>query len=281
MAKRMFLRRLYFALWGGFSRKERRDVVADYEGFFIESQGKGASEADVAGELGEPSVIALNLAKESGKRAPLGALMLRYWLWVNMAVGGVVFFGTAMWFHSLHIWRFPRVDIIRAGIIAVILMSGALYFAFMPKIKAHPRRGSKRGIMAANFAIFVLGVFCIWFFNSEVSLNFHLRQIENVTNPHLSGIFQIRFWVLVLGAGIGLWAIVCLLRGKARWFITAVHAVGFCIYLETIYKLWNVLDSIEWYWIRIAQISAVYAVSLAITLTSAFFLQRKGAEKNA
>ncbi|MCL2576890.1 MAG: DUF1700 domain-containing protein [Defluviitaleaceae bacterium] len=275
MTRKDFLRKLRFALWGGFTCNERRDVISDYEGFFVQGQSEGISESSIAEGLGDPTAIAFNLANESGKWMPIGALILKYLTQIYFAFGGIIFFGTALVYYNMN----ADVTLVIAGILCVCLMSVSLFFALKMKMTVPNFRKGFKGLLFTNLTILILAAFCIIFFNSRASMDFAFWVFENFQSQRLrltTGLLEIRMICFLIAAFIGIWGIVGTWKGKTERFISAVHAVGFCVYLETVYKLWQSLNDIELYWRPAARASLVYVISIIITIISVFVLKAYG-----
>jgi uncharacterized membrane protein len=282
MTKNIFLRKLRIALWGGFSRGEREDVISDYEGFFEQGKSDGKNESDIAEELGDPRVIALNLAEESGKLMPAGALVLKYSERIRYLLGIFIFFGSLWVFLGAYsnMNAFYFYSMLLSSVNCVVLMTVALYLVLKRKMsKADFRRGLA-GFIFANAVIGLLALLCIVFFNSTASLDLAFWALENVNSPWITnGITEIRKFCMVVAICIGVWSVLAVWRGKTGGFISAVHAIGFYMYLETLYLSWQYLDSIDEYWIKTPKVGLVYLAGIIIAALSVLII-KKGAVKN-
>jgi O-antigen/teichoic acid export membrane protein len=108
-------------------------------------------------------------------------------------------------------------------------------------------------------------------------MNLVFWVLENYQRQWLTnGLSEIRMTILIITIVIGLWAVLGVWRGKTERFITAAHAVGFSVYLETVYKLWGALDDINTYWGQIARTGSVYIVTLIITIFFVFVISKQG-----
>jgi uncharacterized membrane protein len=283
MDKKWFLQRLRFALWGGYNRSERKDIIADYESFFAQEQSNGLSEIDIITKLGDPTTVVLNLIKESGKPMPFGALIQKYSEHISFFMGAIVFFALALIFHSMRSYQYEDMTLVTSGIICSVIMIISLYFALKAKMKETDFRQRYKKIIISNAVLFVLAIFCCVFFNSKASMDLAFWVLENFQPQRLTnGLSEIRMIIFLITMGIGIWAIIGVWRGKTEKFITAVHAVGFSIYLETVYKLWRVLSDIDIYWEQVAKTSLVYFATVILTIVFSFVISKhgKGAVKN-
>ncbi|MDR1704525.1 MAG: DUF1700 domain-containing protein [Clostridiales bacterium] len=268
MTRRLFIKRLRFALRGGFSKNESRDVISDYEGFFDQGYSNGAGEDTVSAELGDPVSIALSIAREAGKAPPIGALLLKYQHVTSLLIGAALF-GFALLLFYAGFWLTFWIDGLTLNIICLLMADAGLLIALRPRLTAPDAKRDTRGLIASNAVLLALSVFCCVFFSNKASIDLAVWFVDRYPDPFFLGIFingvsQIRLLCVLTAAGIGLHAVIAAWRGKAERILTALHALGFCAYLEVVANMWRTLDIPENYYRFLALNTVVYVVGAAL-----------------
>ena len=150
--KKVFLRRLRWALFWRLSSGETRTIVEDYSGFFDDRMAEGKTEAEVCREFGAPKEVARVILRESGRRTqPLGLLII---VWVLLA-------GFLNWWWTWQTFQFSNLGYFRFYIVEFLLIP-VLWLCWRGALDihrgdlSHPRRwrAAAFGIPAAAWAVF-------------------------------------------------------------------------------------------------------------------------------
>lgn len=281
MTRKVFLRNLRFALiFAGFRRNERNDIVADYDVFLRQEQMSEQSGEVVTNELDEPVTIALNLVHQSKQKHHIGEFVLKNWGIFRPLIGLIIFLGITSIYRSITTYPFNQFGLILTGtgIAYMALVILTLHTALKEKITAPNFYRSQAFLIVSNALILFSALFFIAFSSSNVSLRLAYWMLNSVQIQSFwftTGLAEIRLVLLLIAIVIATLALIGVWNGKAERFITAIHAVGFAVYLDIMHRIWDALFCIELYWTQIYKIWTIYAVALAVTVISAWFMKRR------
>jgi|GEM_PF-2675883 len=273
MTKQLFLRRLRVALWGWPSRRERKEIITDYDGFFLQGQAEQKSEDTIAVELGEPSAIIRNLAQESGMRIPSGSYLLQHSEQICLALGAFTFFIALLTYQYAKPFGIGNESLIILGMICYIVMCLSLYASCRHRLTDCNYRRGRVSLLAANGLLLTLAVSGCLFFNSSTSMNFTFWVMERHHPQAIRTAYRsIRAAYCLLASGLCAWALLGVWRGNSERFIIAIHAIGLFLYLETMYKLLHHMADVSLYWPQLIRTIPVYGLTLLVFGLVAFRL---------
>jgi uncharacterized membrane protein len=122
MDKATFMRQLKEGLRFHFLKKDIQDILEDYESFFLSGLAEGKTEKEICDGLGNPSLIAAELLRDTNKWS-----FLREKSFLHLAASLLLFFGGVIFFWMIRLIEWSQ-GLIPLCTVGMILLTLGLWF---------------------------------------------------------------------------------------------------------------------------------------------------------
>lgn len=265
MDKQIFLEKLQNELERYFSLKDIKDILADYKGFFADGLEEGKPEEQICNELGNPVIIAKDLAAELNSKRPYSAAVIRRVVFAAALLISVISYFIASGYRRNYVESFT---------VWVIAVSALLWLASaVVKTPLRPARVRfERRILICHCAM-PFGVICylaalIWL----ASILPNMEQ-ENIMK---FGVFlqnSYRF-LLIAALLVCVWGVFNAFSSSRRYILVSSHAAGVIAYLGAIYQLLSDMNTFDGFMPKLLMTLIPYVLSAALTTVFALLLHR-------
>lgn len=273
MEKRDFLKKLHKSLRRTFTKQEIRDILTDYESFFISGANDGKSENEICTELGDPDAVALELVKELPRNNTVSPPIN---IFIKIIAALLTLFGFS---YSLLIY--PGFNLVRDSLVLFCVFAAVLFLALIGKRNIH--KSGKAYVLILSFGnVLLFGiVILIDTFIKEliyVTANilplkpnsimskiidfFKFADIEFLTN-FMSAIVYISAAIFFL---ISVTAVLGFYRSTPFYFAMLIHAAGALNYIGSVYNILNDMQTIEHFINDMNSALKIYFASIALAL---------------
>ena len=269
MGKADFMRKLQTALRGTFSRGEVREILLDYEGFFVSGASEGKSEAQVIAELGEPENIALELSGTTDEKKPRPSAMK---ILAKVALVGVLsIIGIAYSF----VVDSPLRQYAIYSIFLLVAFAWVLWFALggtFRRVPSVPQINSKRikQFLAAGHSFIFLAIVAFYFLA-------HFLRAKYISVDILSLVFGERLYyyhiaVTIITLLVAALAVVGFYRLSPQFFTVSVHALGAMVLINGVAWIYKNIDRPDRLMSLQRNALVIYAATALLVSLSALFI---------
>lgn len=289
MDKQNFLNKLHKSLRRTFTKQEIRDIIADYEGFFISGANDGKSEEEICIELGDPAAVALELMQELPQ--PVSSISLSKDILIKIFAAALTLFGFSYYFII-----YSNYNLIRDGIVLFVVFAVVLLLALYVKRSSDKSGKTQIIILSAGHIFLLVIVIMIDTFIKEllyyaISLTpltpkpntiigkmfklFKLADIEYLTNFLATIVYTsaIVFLLIAITAVLGFY------RSTPLYFTLLIHAAGALNYIGGVYRILNDMQDMESFTRYMDASFKIYCVSIGMALIFIPYLLSRRSKK--
>ena len=281
MGKKEFIKKLRHGLSWTFTGGEIADILTDYEGFFLSGGGEGKDEAQICAELGDPAVIARELAETMGKKKRITArIKLRIVSAATLFILAVIVPFAPIPYGGADIALFCII-VLTAFAVALWFTLGGTLGKLPPTLRVS---GKKRKWILAVGHILTIAVAAICFcgaLNADLFLGKNINSADAVFSDavfRFNVIQYMNMFLLTLCASaaaalcVTVFSVYGFYRRTPQFYTLAIHALGLVAFLYAIFLVFADLTDPTNLIAGLMRTLIIYGYAALLTGLSSFYI---------